>query len=66
MLLKDWNVALEVYNAMNDTAYDNPNDLTITTLENATNMGMKNDVLFVIASQLVLYENIKWYWILTK
>ena len=66
MLLKDWNVALEVYNAMNDTAYDNPNDLTITTLENATYMGMKNDVLFVIASQLVLYENIKWYWILTK
>ena len=50
---------MEVYNAMNDTAYDNPNDLTITTLENATYMGMKNDVLFVIASQLVLYENIK-------
>ena len=57
MLLKDRNVALEVYNAMNDTAYDNPNDLTITTLENAIYMGMKNDVSFVIASQLVLYEH---------
>jgi hypothetical protein len=57
MLLKDRNIALEVYNAMNDTSYDNPNDLTITTLENATYMGMKNDVSFVIASQLVLYEH---------
>ena len=57
MLLKDRNVALEVYNAMNDTTYVNPNDLTITTLENAIYMGMKNDVSFVIASQLVLYEH---------
>ena len=57
MLLKNRNVALEVYNAMNDTTYDNPDDLTITTLENAIYMGMKNDVSFVIASQLVLYEH---------
>ena len=57
MLLKNRNIALEVYNAMNDTAYDNPDDLTITTLENAIYMGMKNDVSFVIASQLVLYEH---------
>lgn len=57
MLLKDPKVALEVYNAMNDTAYDDPDQLMITTLENAVYMGMKNDVSFVIASQLVLYEH---------
>ncbi len=57
MLLKKPEVALEVYNAMNDTVYENPDELTITTLENAVYMGMKNDVSFVIASQLVLYEH---------
>lgn len=57
MLLKDRAIALEVYNAMNDTAYDNPNELTITTLENAVYLGMKNDVSFIIGSQLVLYEH---------
>lgn len=57
MLLNDPVVALEVYNAMNDTTYDNPEDLTITTLENAMYMGMRNDVSFVIASQLMLYEH---------
>ncbi len=57
MLLNDPVVALEVYNAMNDSEYDDPNDLKITTLENATYMGMRNDVSFVIASQLLLYEH---------
>lgn len=57
MLLKDRAIALEVYNAMNDTVYDNPNELTITTLENAVYLGMKNDVSFIIGSQLVLYEH---------
>ena len=57
MLLKKPEVALEVYNAMNDTAYEDPDELTITTLENAVYIGMKNDVSFVIASQLVLYEH---------
>ena len=57
MLLKDRKVALEVYNAMNDTSYDNPDELIITTLENAIYMGMKNDVSFIIGSQLVLYEH---------
>ena len=56
MLLKDPKVALEVYNAMNGTSYDNPDELIITTLENAVYLGMKNDVSFVIYSRLVLYE----------
>ena len=46
MLLKDPVVALEVYNAINNTDYDDPNDLQITTLENAIYIGMKNDVSF--------------------
>ena len=57
MLVSDKRVALEIYNAMNDTHYDNPDELIITTLENAIYMGMKNDVSFIISSQLVLYEH---------
>ena len=57
MLLKDPKVALEVYNAMNGTSYDNPDELIITTLENAVYLGMKNDVSFILGTQLV-YTNI--------
>ena len=55
--LKDRHIALEVYNAMNGTNYTDPEELIITTLENAVYMGMKNDVSFIIDSQLVLYEH---------
>lgn len=37
--------------------YSNPDDLTITTLENAVFLGMKNDVSFLIDSALNLYEH---------
>lgn len=57
MLLNDRKTALEVYNAMNGTDYANPEDLIITTLENAIYLGMKNDVSFIIDWQLVLYEH---------
>ena len=57
MLLKDPAVALEVYNAINNTDYDDPNDLQITTLENAVYISMKNDVSFIIDGRLALYEH---------
>lgn len=37
-----------LYNAVNGTSYDNPDDLEITTLDSAIYMGMKNDVSFVL------------------
>ena len=57
MLLKNRVVALEVYNAINDSHYKDPEELQITTLENAVYLGMKNDVSFLIDSRLVLYEH---------
>ena len=57
MLFKDKEKFLELYNAMNDTSYDNPKDLIVTTLENAIYMGMKNDVSFLLYDQLLLYEH---------
>ncbi len=57
MLLKERENALEVYNAINGTHYGNPDDLTITTLENAVYLGMKNDISFIIYDQLMLFEH---------
>ncbi len=48
---------LQLYNAINGTDYDNPEDLEINTLEDAVYMGMKNDVSFLIKDILNLYEH---------
>ena len=37
---------LELYNALNNTSYDNPDELTITTLEDVIYMSMKNDLSY--------------------
>ena len=48
---------LELYNAINGTSYDNPEELEVNTLENALYMGMKNDVSFLIGHTMNLYEH---------
>lgn len=48
---------LELYNAVNGTDYQNPDELIITTLEDAIYLGMKNDLSFIIGATLNLYEH---------
>lgn len=48
---------LELYNAVNGTDYEDPDELTITTLEDVVFLGMKNDLSFIIGSTLNLYEH---------
>ena len=57
MLYRDKGELLQLYNALNETAYDNPDDLEVYTLENAIFMNMKNDVSFLLDSDLNLYEH---------
>ena len=57
MIFREKKEFLELYNAMNGTAYTNPEDLVVTTLENAIYMGLKNDVSFLLYDQLALYEH---------
>ena len=45
-------LTLELYNAINQTDYDNPDDLQLNTIEDVVYMGMKNDVSFLLASDL--------------
>ena len=51
---KQWR--LDLYNALNGTDYKNPDDLTLTTIENVIYITMKNDISFLIGSQMNLYE----------
>lgn len=57
LLFKDKKRLLELYNALNDTAYTEVDDLTVNTLENAIFMKMKNDISFLIGCDMFLYEH---------
>lgn len=48
---------LELYNALNGSNYTDAEQLAINTLENAVYMKMKNDVSFIIESNIYLYEH---------
>ena len=43
MIFKEKESLLQLYNAMNGTDYQEPEELVVTTLENAVYLGMKND-----------------------
>ena len=51
---KEWTLSL--YNAVNGSHYTNPEDITIATLTQVVYMGMRNDVAFLIANEVNLYE----------
>ena len=57
MIFQDKKDLLELYNAINDSSYTDPDDLTITTLQDVIYLGMKNDLSFIIGSHLNLYEH---------
>ena len=57
MLFSDRRNLLSLYNAISGAHYDDPEKLEIVTLENAIYMGMKNDLAFIIDTELFLYEH---------
>ncbi len=57
MIFSDKKELLALYNAVNDTNYDNEDELEITTLENAIYMSIKNDISCVIDMRINLYEH---------
>ncbi len=48
MLYREKEELLSLYNAVNGTCYEDPDDLEVTTLENAIYLNMKNDVSCVL------------------
>ena len=57
LIFSDKKNLLELYNAVNSTNYTDTEDLEITTIDDAIYMGMKNDLSFLIANILNLYEH---------
>ena len=57
MLFRSKAALLGLYNALNGTDYRDPELLTVTTLENAIYMNMKNDISFLLDVRLMLYEH---------
>ena len=51
---KEWTLSL--YNAVNGSSYTNPDDIKLTTIEDAVYMNMKNDVSFLITDKMNFYE----------
>lgn len=54
---QDKEALLQLYNALHGTAYTDPGQLTVVTLDNIIYMKMVNDLAFVIAGVLNLYEH---------
>ncbi len=52
---KQWR--LDLYNALNDSAYTDPDALELNTIENVIYIKMHNDVSFLVDSQMTLYEH---------
>ena len=48
---------LSLYNAINDSDYDNPEELQIYTMESFVYMGMKNDLSFLLDMTLNVFEH---------
>lgn len=57
MVFREKKELLALYNALNGTDYRDPEELENYTLENAIYMAMKNDVSFLLGSELSLYEH---------
>ena len=57
MLFSEKENLLSLYNAATGNAYQNADDLKIVTLENAIYMGMKNDLAFMLETNIYLYEH---------
>ncbi len=57
MLFSEKTELLSLYNALNGTSYEDPEELEITTLKNAIYMTVKNDISCVIDMRLNLYEH---------
>ncbi len=52
---KEWTLSL--YNALNDTNFTDPEEIEFNTIEEAVYMGMRNDVSFILAFVISIWEH---------
>lgn len=56
-MFSDKKNALDLYNALNQSHYDNPDEIMVTTLKNAIFINRYNDVSYILDWTLNLYEH---------
>lgn len=57
MLMLDKKNALQLYNAMNGTFYEDPEQVEICNLEKGVSLSIRNDASFIVDSSLSIYEH---------
>ena len=57
MLMQDKERALQLYNVMNDSNYQNPEAVEMTTLDGGISLSVRNDASFVVDARLSIYEH---------
>ena len=57
MLLEEKDRALELYNAVNDSDYDDPEQIVINTIEGGFELSVQNDASFIFDNVLSIYEH---------
>lgn len=57
MLMEDQSNALQVYNALNGSNYDDPSMVEIVTLKKGVSLSIRNDASFILDMNLSIYEH---------
>ena len=57
MLMQDRENALQVYNALNESSYDDPESVEIVSLESGISLSIRNDAAFIVGTDFNIYEH---------
>lgn len=57
MLMEDKRNALHLYNAINDSNYEDPDEIEICNLEKGVSLTIRNDAAFILDMNLSVYEH---------
>ncbi len=57
MLMEDKRRALQLYNVMNGSSHENPDEVEIKTLDGGISLSIRNDAAFVVDARLSIYEH---------
>ncbi len=57
MLMEDKANALQVYNALNGSSYDDPELVEIVNLERGISLSIRNDAAFIVGTDINIYEH---------
>ena len=57
MLMEDKANALQVYNALNGSSYEDPEQVEIVNLERGISLSIRNDAAFIVGTDINIYEH---------